>query len=112
MNRLKRLKHQILHHQHNSQARTQTPPSQVSPASLANVFNSPFVPQSTPRSIWGNAWKGIKTTLRLVKDSADAFPPLKSTAGGLIGLIDLIEVRPFSVGLSVEPYMHSEYSKK
>ncbi len=51
----------------------------------------PAVPSSSTIS---TVWEGAKTILRLVKEAADAFPPLKSTAGGLLGLIDLFEVSP------------------
>ena len=90
MNMLKRLKRLILRRHRDS---SQTTPSQD--------VNSPFWPQSTPWGAWENAWEGTKTILRLVRDSADVFPPLKSTAGGLIGLIDLIEVHPLSISLLI-----------
>ena len=41
-------------------------------------------------------WNAAKLTLRLVKESADAFPPLKAVAGGLCEIISNFEVRPFS----------------
>jgi len=34
----------------------------------------------------------FKTVLTAVREAADAFPPLKSVAGGLLGLIDIVEV--------------------
>ena len=37
-------------------------------------------------------WNATKLTLRLVKESADAFPPLKAVAGGLCELITDFEV--------------------
>ena len=37
-------------------------------------------------------FQGVKTTLRLVERATDAFPPLKSTAAGLLGVIDILEV--------------------
>ena len=40
-------------------------------------------------------FQGVKTTLRLVERAADVFPPLKSTVGGLLGVIDIVEVRDF-----------------
>ena len=36
---------------------------------------------------------GFKTVLRLIERGTDVFPPLKSTAACLLGLIDLVEVR-------------------
>jgi hypothetical protein len=66
---------------------------------LASASGLPLIqPPATiaqPQSKGGTTstiWEGSKTTLRLVKESADAFPPLKSTVGGLLGLIDLFEV--------------------
>ncbi len=49
-------------------------------------------PESPKRTIKHHLWEATKTILRLVKESADAYPPLKSTAGGLVALIDLFEV--------------------
>ena len=40
-------------------------------------------------------FQGVKTTLRLVERATDAFPPLKSTVAGLLGVIDIVEVRDF-----------------
>ena len=37
----------------------------------------------------------FKTALTGIKEAADAFPPLKSVAGGLLALIDIVEVREF-----------------
>ena len=38
-------------------------------------------------------WNATKLTLHLVKEAADAFPPLKAVAGGLCELISNFEVR-------------------
>jgi hypothetical protein len=40
-------------------------------------------------------FQGFKTALTGVREAADAFPPLKSVAGGLLALIDIAEVREF-----------------
>ena len=37
-------------------------------------------------------FQGVKTTLQLVERAADGFPPLKSTVGALLGVIDIVEV--------------------
>ena len=37
-------------------------------------------------------FNGFKTVLRLIERGTDVFPPLKSTAACLLGLIDLVEV--------------------
>jgi hypothetical protein len=39
------------------------------------------------------SFDGFKTVLRLIERGTDVFPPLKSTAACLLGLIDLVEVR-------------------
>jgi hypothetical protein len=48
--------------------------------------------KASPASI---GFQGFKTILTVVREAADAFPPLKSVAGGLLGLIDIVEVRGF-----------------
>jgi hypothetical protein len=37
-------------------------------------------------------FEGLKTTLRAIKEASDVFVPLKSVVGGLLALIDLVEV--------------------
>jgi hypothetical protein len=39
------------------------------------------------------AFEGLKTTLRVLKESSDAFPPLKAAVGGLLACMDTVEVR-------------------
>jgi hypothetical protein len=56
--------------------------------------------KANPASI---GFQGFKMVLRAVREAADAFPPLKSVAGGLLGLIDIVEVRDFIVFLSSSP---------
>ena len=46
-------------------------------------------------SLVSTGFQGLKTMLKLIERAGDAFPPLKSTVGGLLGLIDLMEVRNF-----------------
>ena len=90
MKTFKRLKDQMRsRHSTSSSTNTADPAGQISPGTSHTA--SP-AQQSVPRSALNNAWEGTKTVLQLIRDSADAFPPLKSTAAGLIGLIDLIEV--------------------
>jgi hypothetical protein len=38
-------------------------------------------------------FEGLKTILRLVERATDVFPPLKSAVAGLLGVIDIVEVR-------------------
>src|SRR5215475_11756766 len=105
IDRLKRLKPRFLRRRGGLSGDTAIPPGSARktpqplhpPAPVANNAILSSTPQITPRSAWGNFWEGAKTILRLIKESADAFPPLKSTAAGLIGLIDLIEVCMFAV---------------
>jgi hypothetical protein len=44
-------------------------------------------------------FQGLKTTLRLVERATDVFPPLKSTVAGLLGVIDIVEVRDFQLSV-------------
>ena len=76
-------------------------PTELDTAPLGDATNSDQLEtmpteldtQAAPASSACNTtWEGTKTVLRVIKESADAFPPLKSTAGGLITLIELFEV--------------------
>ena len=40
-------------------------------------------------------FEGVKTTLRLVEKVTSAFPPLKLAVSGLLGVINIVEVRNF-----------------
>ena len=56
-----------------------------------------------------SGWKDIassaaKLTLRTVKETSDAFPPLKSVAGGLCAILDNCEVRSAIVRLIRDVY--------
>ena len=42
-------------------------------------------------------FQGIKTTLQLVERTAGGFPPLHSAVSGLLGVIDIVEVRDFQL---------------
>ena len=46
-------------------------------------------------------FQGLKTTLRLIERASDAFPPLKSTVAGLLGVIDIVEVRGFQLSVVI-----------
>ena len=46
-------------------------------------------------------FQGIKTTLRLIERVTDIFPPLKSTVGGLLGVIDIVEVCHFQLNVVI-----------
>ncbi|KAG6826730.1 hypothetical protein H0H87_006573, partial [Tephrocybe sp. NHM501043] len=49
------------------------------------------LPATTHRDAWEMAKNGLDATLRLLFNSTDAFPPLKSDIGGTVGLIDLFK---------------------
>jgi len=44
-------------------------------------------------TLLSTGFEGLKTTLNFIERAASAFPPLKSVVGGLLGVIDVIEVR-------------------
>jgi hypothetical protein len=46
-------------------------------------------------------FQGVKTTLRLIERATDVFPPLKSTVAGLLGVIDIMEVRDFQLSVLI-----------
>ncbi|KAF9528032.1 hypothetical protein CPB83DRAFT_855213 [Crepidotus variabilis] len=48
-------------------------------------------PTSKIKGAFGLAWDGLDTALRLLKESSDAFPPLKTAVGGIVALIDLVQ---------------------
>jgi len=52
-------------------------------------------PNAADESKWKTASATAKLLLRGVKESADAFPPLKSVAGGLCFILENWEVRPY-----------------
>ena len=58
----------------------------------SNIYSSIVIqPQAAADKDSGGeastVFQGVKTTLRLVERAADAFPPLKSTVAGLLGVI-------------------------
>jgi hypothetical protein len=48
----------------------------------------------------GVAWEGVKCALVLLKECSDVLPPLKAATGGLVALIDAIEVSETNVPFS------------
>lgn len=62
-----------------------------SPTSTPAVIHQQ-TPKQPSQTSSGVVWEGVKTTLRLVRDATDVFPPLKSTSAGLLAIIDLFEV--------------------
>jgi hypothetical protein len=54
------------------------------------------------------ASSSAKLVLRAVRDSADAFPPLKSVAGGLCSILENYEVRCFPLWVVSNAYVSAE----
>ena len=59
------------------------PAEDEAPGRMADLVNTGF--------------QGLKTTLQLVEKVASVFPPLKLTVSGLLGVIDIVEVRDFQL---------------
>jgi hypothetical protein len=78
------------------------PPSDV----YAGLIVSSDVRDKTSAASIG--FQGFKTALTLVREAADAFPPLKSVAGGLLGLIDIVEVREFDHSYHCSNIVHAD----
>ena len=72
-------------------------------SSLSNIYPSIVIDPAgdeAPERIAELAsvgFQGLKTTLRLVERASDVFPPLKSSVAGLLGVIDIVEVRDFQL---------------
>ena len=70
--------------------------------SLSNIYPSIVIDPAgdeTPgrmADLASAGFQGVKTTLRLVERATDVFPLIKSTAAGLLGVIDIMEVRDFN----------------
>jgi hypothetical protein len=84
-----------------------TPPARplsatnITSPSRANVPPSanPPSPPTTVASALGNvkdtgsvAWVGLGSALRVLKESSDVFPPLKSAVSGLLACLDVLQV--------------------
>ena len=69
----------------------------LNPPSLSNIsiVIDPAGDEAPGRlaDLASTGFQGVKTTLRLVERATDVFPPLKSTVAGLLGVIDILEVR-------------------
>ena len=71
--------------------------------SLSNVYPSIVIDSAGGEApgrmadLASAGFQGVKTTLRLVERATDTFPPLKSTVAGLLGVIDIMEVRDFQL---------------
>jgi len=69
--------------------------------STASIARSAPIAVNKLSATWTVARNGLETTLRLLERSADAFPPLKSAVGGLVGCLDIIQVRHCSRSILV-----------
>jgi hypothetical protein len=71
-----------------------SPTPSIPPNVYATFLSDPS--QEGPSGRMANAanvgFEGLKTTLRAIKEASDVFVPLKSAVGGLLALIDLVEV--------------------
>jgi len=76
--------------------------SQVTPSSTSgNLLNlAPPNTGSKVKEVAGVAWEGLKTSLALLNESSGCLPPLKAAVGGLVALIDAIEVSETDLPLS------------
>ena len=75
--------------------------------SLSNIYPSIVIDPSGDESsgrmadLASAGFQGVKTILQLVERAADAFPPLKSTVAGLLGVIDIVEVCDFQLSVVI-----------
>ena len=68
--------------------------------SLSNIYPSIVInpaEDEAPGMADSAGFQGVKRILELVESVADSFPPLKSTVAGLLGVIDIMEVRDFQL---------------
>ena len=74
-------------------------------SSLPNIYPSIVIDPAGDEApgrmadLASGGFQGLKTTLRLVERASDVFPPLKSAVAGLLGVIDIVEVRDFQLML-------------
>ena len=74
---------------------TSAVPDRVPQDARPNERAEPSIPANKNKSDWrSTASATAKLLLRGVRDSADAFGPLKSVAGGLCFILENCEVRP------------------
>jgi hypothetical protein len=75
-------------------------PTHITPPLRANVPTSssnPSLPTTsafrTGKDITTEGWTKLETALRVLKEGSGVFPPLKSAAIGLLGCLDVFQVR-------------------
>ena len=75
--------------------------------SLSNIYPSIVIDPTgdeTPgrmADLASAVFQGAKTTLLLVERTAGGLPPLKSAVSGLLGVIDIVEVRYFQLSVVI-----------
>jgi hypothetical protein len=77
-----------------------SPDTQPLNSPSSNIYSSIVKPEEDKgpegkADLASTVFQGVKTTLQLVETVADACPPLKSTIAGLLGVIDIVEVRNY-----------------
>ena len=79
----------------------------LNPPSLSNIYPSIVIDSTGDEApgrmadLASTGFQGVKTTLRLVERASDVFLPLKSTIAGLLGVIDIVEVRDFQLNFVI-----------
>jgi hypothetical protein len=70
--------------------------------SLSAIYPSIVIHPAAPgrmADLDSTGFQGLKTTLQLVESVSGVFPPLKSAAGGLLRVIDIMEVHGFQLSV-------------
>jgi hypothetical protein len=70
------------------------PDTQPLDSPSSNIYPS-IVAKPEDADLASTIFQGVKSTLQLVEKVADAFPPLKLTVSGLLGVIDIVGVCDF-----------------
>jgi len=80
-------------------AESQEPSGSVQPVLSKDSALEPPV-SNKGKDRLGVVWNGLQTALGVLKESSDAFPPLKSAVGGLVACLNVIQVRDCCLFLS------------
>ena len=76
-------------------------------SSLSNIYPSIIIDPTGDKTpgrmadLASAGFQGAKTTLLLVERAAGGFLPLKSAVSGLLGIIDIVEVRDFQLSVVI-----------
>ena len=85
-------------------AESQEPSGSVQPVLSKDSALGPPV-SNKGKDRLGVVWNGLQTALGVLKESSDAFPPLKSAVGGLVACLNVIQVRGCRLFLSNAPWL-------